>query len=54
MDLDPKAAEIVTERIGASTKPNYRVVNASAQETYSAFRKLRRRGGRGDADHADR
>ena len=33
MDLDPKAAEIVTERIGASTKPNYRVVNASAQET---------------------
>ena len=33
VDLDPKAAEIVTERIGASTKPNYRVVNASAQET---------------------
>ena len=32
-DLDPKAAEIVTERIGAANKPNYRVVNASAQET---------------------
>ncbi len=33
VDLDPKAAEIVTERIGASSHPNYRVVNASAQET---------------------
>ena len=33
MWIYPKAAEIVTERIGASTKPNYRVVNASAQET---------------------
>ena len=33
VDLDPKAAEIVRERIDAANHPNYRVVNASAEET---------------------